>query len=306
MTNARRGCRSAIRAATRGATRSIARASALTLSVAFVAASTSVLSAVDPAAPLDDDCWSESFVEEWNELDLVDPETGKGRWKPAYIWGSEVVINEELQYYLDPGVFRANPFSVKDGVLAIEARPTPHRLSDKVLDQPYVSGVLTTETSFSQRHGRFEIVAKPPAGSGLWAAFWLLPSFDRWPKGVAILPEIDVMEFLGDAPNTFHTTLHTNQTGKLTSHPYDHTVKTPLSDDFHRYSVVWTPEQVHWYLDRQRVASHPTPDDFTRPVHFLLNLAVGGTWPGPPDDSTVFPARYLIDSVRAWRDNGEC
>ncbi|MCK5923760.1 MAG: family 16 glycosylhydrolase, partial [Methylococcales bacterium] len=103
-----------------------------------------------------------------------------------------------------------------------------------------------------------------------------------------------------------HTTLHTNQTGKLTSHPYDHTTSDDLTKDFHLYSVVWTKERVYWYLDGDPVASHPTPDDYKRPVHFLLNLAVGGSWPGAPDDKTEFPARYRIDKVVAWEENGSC
>ena len=264
--------------------------------------------AIDPEADLDDACWDESFVDEFDSLALhrAGGSWEPGQWKPGYIWPADVIINEELQYYVDPNALRHSPFSIEDGVLVIEARPTPGAISAHVAGQPYVSGVLTTEKSFSQRYGRFEAMLQPPAGQGLWSAFWLLPSFDQWPEGVAVLPEIDVMEFLGHQPRTVHTTLHTNQTGELTSHPYDHTVEQDLSAGFHRYSVVWTPEAVHWYLDRRHLVSHPAPEDFTRPVHFLLNLAVGGTWPGPPDDSTVFPARYRIDSVRAFTDPGRC
>ncbi len=261
--------------------------------------------AIDPEAPLDDACWQESFVEEFDTLDLVGAD-GAGRWTTRYYWPRDVIINEELQYYVDPASAPWSPFSVEDGVLAIEARPTPDSMRDEVEGQSYVSGVLTTQTSFAQKHGRFEAVARVPEGRGLWSAFWLLPSFESWPEGVAVLPEIDVMEHIGHEPNTFHTTLHTNQTGELTSHPYDHTGDDDLTQGFHRYSVVWTPERVHWYLDREHVASHPTPADFTRPVHFLLNLAVGGTWPGAPDASTRFPARYLVDSVRAYVADEDC
>lgn len=279
---------------------------ALAVAVALAAAPGLAPAAIDPAAPLDDACWTESFVEEFDELDLVEVDGGGGRWTTRYIWPRDVIINEELQYYTDPATQSPSPFSVEDGVLAITARPTPESLRDEVEGQPYVSGVLTSRGSFSQLHGRFEVVAKVPEGRGLWSAFWLLPTHARWPEGVAVLPEIDVMEHLGHEPGTYHTTLHTNQSGELTSHPYDHTLPEPLTDDFHRYSVVWTPQTVHWYLDRVRVSSHPTPADFTAPVHFLLNLAVGGTWPGAPDASTRFPARYLVDSVRAFVDSGDC
>jgi len=263
----------------------------------------SVEAAIDPLADLDDACWEQSFVDEFDTLTL---HAQGGQWTPGYIWPADVIINEEQQYYVDPGALRHSPFSIDDGVLEIRAEPTPAAIAAHVAGQPYVSGVLTTQKGFSQKHGRFEAILQPPAGQGLWSAFWLLPSFDQWPAGVAVLPEIDVMEFLGHQPRTVHTTLHTNQTGELTSHPYDHTFEENLSEGFHRYSVVWTDEAVHWYLDRRHLVSHPTPADFTQPVHFLLNLAVGGTWPGSPDDTTVFPARYRIDSVSAFTDAGRC
>lgn len=260
------------------------------------------------AAPerLSDHCWDQTFVDNFDVLKLEDPATGQTGWKTAYIWPRDVIINNEMQYYVDPDIHGVNPFSINDGVLRISATKTPSALLPKVAQQPYLSGVLTTENGFSQQYGRFEARLKVPRGKGLWSAFWLLPSFDQWPKGIAILPEIDVMEAIGHELRSFHTTLHTNQTGKLTSHPYDHTVPPVLSDDFHLFSVVWTPDNVTWYFDRQQMAQHPTPKDFTRPVHFLLNLAVGGSWPGEPDNRTRFPAHFDIDYVKAWRTNGSC
>ncbi|NND91918.1 MAG: glycoside hydrolase family 16 protein [Granulosicoccus sp.] len=256
--------------------------------------------------PLNDSCWELSFEDSFDELSLWKEESSEGLWRTRYIWPRDVIINEEQQFYIDPQVHGVSPFTVVDGVLSITATPTPAALQDKVSGQPYISGVLTTEKSFNQKYGRFEVSAQPPKGQGLWSAFWLLPSFNQWPEGVAVLPEIDVMEHLGHQPATYHTTLHTNQTGPLTSHPYHHSQGADLSDDFHLYSVVWTPESVSWFLDGQWKASHPTPEDFTRPVHFLLNLAVGGSWPGSPDATTEFPAKFRIDFVRAWNDNGAC
>lgn len=259
--------------------------------------------------PLDDACWQETFVDDFDELDLRDESAGAvdddGRWRTRYIWGRDTIINHELQYYIDPVEHGLSPFAVDEGTLSIIARRTPAELADAVGRQGYVSGVLTTEKSFSQKYGRFEAHARIPSGRGLWSALWLLPSFDSWPEGVAVLPEIDIMESLGHTPDVLHTTLHTNQTGELTSHGYE-TRANDLSLDFHLYSVVWTPESVTWFLDRKPVARHPTPADFTRPVHFLLNLAVGGGWPGAPDADTVFPAKYQIDYVRAWKDSGTC
>lgn len=256
--------------------------------------------------PLDDACWDTSFEEDFDTLSLWNQTNGQGLWRSRYIWPRETIINNEQQFYIDPTEQGESPFIVDDGVLSIEAKPTPRELSSQVAGQPYISGVLTTEKSFNQQYGRFEVYAKVPAGRGLWSAFWLLPSFEQWPEGVAVLPEIDVMEHLGHQARTYHTTLHTNQTGALTSHPYEHTMKERLTDDFHLYSVVWTAESISWYLDGQWKASHPTPKDFTRPVHFLLNLAVGGNWPGSPDATTQFPAHFDIDYVKAWVDNKAC
>ena len=256
--------------------------------------------------PLDDACWTTSFDEPFDALSLRNAANPAGLWHTRYIWGRETIINNEQQFYIDPNEHGVSPFSTENGLLTIEAFPTPRALRGVVSGQPYVSGVLTTEKSFSQQYGRFEAYAQVPAGQGLWSAFWLLPSFDQWPDGIAVLPEIDVMEHLGHQKNTFHTTLHTNQTGPLTSHPYDHTKRADLTADFHLYSVVWTPESVRWYMDGEWVAEHPTPEDFTRPVHFLLNLAVGGNWPGSPDATTEFPAQFKVDYVRAWTHNEGC
>ncbi len=254
----------------------------------------------EPPKTIDADCWVNSFNDEFDTLDFWDSETNSGQWKTSYIWDRDTIINEELQYYIDPKEHGVSPFSVSDGILHIIADKTPASLQQQVKGQKYISGVLTTEKGFSQKYGRFEVFAKVPSGKGLWSAFWLLPSFDQWPEGIAILPEIDVMEYLGNEGNTYHTTLHTNQNGPLESHPYHHTLKIDPSEDFHLYSVIWTSEKVEWYFDEELVASHQTPKDYTEPVHFLLNLAVGGTWPGAPDANTRFPAKYSIDYVRAY------
>lgn len=277
----------------------------LCLLAALTAWNTDVL-AQSGRQTLDNSCWEMSFEEPFDKLSLWSDDNPAGLWRTQYIWSRETIINDEQQFYIDPEQHGVSPFSINDGILSITATPTPRALRGVVEGQPYVSGVLTTEKSFSQQYGRFDVRAQPPEGQGLWSAFWLLPTFKQWPEGVAVLPEIDVMENLGHQPNTYHTTLHTNETGELTSFPFDHTMKADLTRDFHVYSVVWTPKTVSWYLDGEWKASHPTPADYTKPVHFLLNLAVGGTWPGSPDATTEFPARFNIDYVRAWTDNGTC
>lgn len=258
-----------------------------------------------PAETLNDACWETSFFEPFDRLRLADSASGEG-WTTQYIWPRDVIINEELQYYVDPATHPVNPFSIDNGVLTISATPTPRQLLETTNAQPFISGVLTSRNWFEQYTGRFEVRAQVPKGQGLWSAFWMLPTHERWPEGVAVLPELDVMEHLGHEPRTFHTTLHTNQTGPLTSHPYDHNGLSDLTRGFHLYTTVWTDSTVSWYLDGTLKATHPTPKDFNTPKHFLLNLAVGGTWPGAPDNRTRFPAEYKVDFVRAMTPNGEC
>jgi len=256
--------------------------------------------------PLDDACWQQTFNEEFNELSLWDPATGQGRWKTSYIWDRDVIINNELQYYVDPRLHTHSPFSTNDGILTVTALPTPPAIKKHVGKSEYVSGLLTTQKDFSQRYGRFEMRAQVPAGRGLWPAFWLLPSFDQWPQGVDILPEIDIMEFIGSELTTYHTTVHSNATGELKSYPYDHNNLGDLSNSFHTYSVVWDKNMISWYLDNKLMVSHPTPSDLHSPMHFLVNLAIGGNWAGRPDASTPFPANYRIDYIRAYTKRTSC
>ncbi len=270
---------------------------------------TALLLATDSmAAPqqhLNDACWDTTFFEPFDELRLAKLGDPNG-WTTQYIWDRNTIINQELQYYVDPRVHAINPFNVDDGVLSITAIKTPTRMLDTTQNQPYISGVLTSRNWFEQKYGRFEAFAKVPKGKGLWSAFWMLPTHASWPQGVAVLPELDIMEQIGDQLGTYHTTLHTNQTGQLTSAPYDHNKLGDLSQNFHLYSAVWTEQDISWYLDGKLVATHPSPADFNTPKHFLLNLAVGGSWSGSPDQSTRFPAEFKVDYVKAMKPNGGC
>ncbi len=273
--------------------------------IAVAAASVNAPTVAEPKQRLNDQCWNTTFFEPFDELRLASSDNTQG-WTTQYIWDRSTIINNELQYYVDPTTHPVNPFNVDDGILTISATRTPRDLLNRTADQQFTSGVLTSRNWFEQKHGRFEVLAQVPKGQGLWSAFWMLPTHAQWPQGIAVLPELDVMEHLGHQVGTYHTTLHTNQTGKLTSHPYDHNQLGNLTEGFHLYSAVWTDTEVSWYLDGQLKATHPTPKDFDHPKHFLLNLAVGGSWPGSPDSRTHFPANYKIDFVRAMEPNGSC
>jgi beta-glucanase (GH16 family) len=185
-----------------------------------------------------------------------------------------------------------NPRSVNKGVLEIAASPTPNAASTSPADYPYISGLITTQPSFSQTYGYFEMRAQLPQGSGLWPAFWMLPQDQSWP------PEIDVVESVGD-PGRVYMTAH-SRFGK--SEAVEARI-TPRA--FHVFAVSWDDRQLIWYIDGVEIGRVPTPADMHKPMYLLANLAVGGSWPGAPDTATRPEAKLMIDYIRAYRFNND-
>jgi len=215
---------------------------------------------------------------------------GIGHWMTQYPYSGRYARSltaSELEYYSDASV-GANPFATgKDG-WDIQAQPGPNPLN-----LPYVSGLITTFHSFSQLYGYFEMRAQLPRGRGLWPAFWMLPTSKKWP------PEIDVMEMIGHEPTKIYVSIHDKLDGKETAATT--AVAIPdASQAFHTYAVDWEPSTITWYFDDKPVASQPTPDSLHAPMFLLINLGVGGKWPGPPDATTPFPAHYRLAYVRAY------
>jgi beta-glucanase (GH16 family) len=130
--------------------------------------------------------------------------------------------------------------------------------------------------------------ARIPHGKGLWPAFWLLPADMSWP------PEIDVMESIGDARRVYMTTHSAAQPAKGGEASVEPGV-------FHTFAVSWDAKQVVWYIDGREAKRDPTPPDLHKPMFLLANLAVGGSWPGMPDERTAFPAALEIDAIRAYQ-----
>lgn len=231
-------------------------------------------------------------------------------------WGGLRTLpgNGELQLYVDPNFapspFGVNaqgfadaspeagvaplgldPFRIETGALVISATRTPAAL-EKVVDRPYVSGLVTTEPSFTQRYGYFETRAKLAAGRGLWPAFWLvsLTHAEHF--------EIDVFEMLGHEPMTIYQSTHRGDHGVHLRRD----LGFDTSSDWHRYGVKWTPQMLAWYVDGKETAR--TDGAMFRdapPMYMLANLSVGGNWPGNPDASTPFPAEMRIEYLRAYR-----
>jgi len=197
---------------------------------------------------------------------------------------------------------------IQNGNLVITAIKENYTGADGV-SRNYTSARLKTQGHFAQAYGRFEAHIKIPAGQGMWPAFWMLGSdIDNvgWPK----CGEIDVMENVGKEPGIVHGSLHgpsaAGRTSDLTA-----TFSLPpgqrLSDDFHLYAAEWEPGTVRFYLDSNLYATFTGakwPEGgmwvFDHPFYIILNVAVGGDWPGPPDETTAFPQSMLVDYVRVY------
>ncbi len=240
-----------------------------------------------------------------------------GVWVPG--WG-----NEELQEYTAD----ARNVSVRDSVLSIRA------LRDASSPGGFTSARLRTRDAdgralFAQRYGRFEFRARVPHGKGLWPAIWMLPLEDHYGRWAAS-GEIDVMEVCGDAGSEVLGSLHYGCvfperelcTRRLLLAPEESLA------DWHCYAVEWEPGRISWEFDGRVWASqdfwwscghtvdgrgrrprseqelHAWPAPFDRPFYIVMNIAVGGNFPGAPDDTTPFPAELQVDYVRVYERRG--
>lgn len=172
----------------------------------------------------------------------------------------------------------------------------------------YSSARIKTRGKFERAYGRFEARMKLPKGQGIWPAFWMLGNnIDEagWPA----CGEIDVMENIGREPSTAHGTLHGPgySGGDGVGASYELRGAT-FSEDFHVFAVEWEPGSIRWYVDGNLYQTR-TPADlpqgrewvFDHPFFLLLNVAVGGEWPGSPDATTRFPQKIFVDYVRVYQ-----
>ncbi|MET8258564.1 family 16 glycosylhydrolase [Micromonospora sp. NPDC005205] len=208
-------------------------------------------------------------------------------------WG-----NNERQYYTNS---TSNAVHDGQGNLVITARrDNPANYQCHYGRCEYTSARLLTAATFTQTYGRFEARIKIPRGQGTWPAFWMLGTGGGWPDA----GEIDVMENIGREPNTVYGTVHGpgySGAGGITG---SRTLGAPLADTFHTYRVDWEPNVITWYVDG--VQYHRVDPArlggsrwvFDHPFFMILNVAVGGNWPGYPDGSTQFPQQMLVDYVR--------
>jgi beta-glucanase (GH16 family) len=218
-----------------------------------------------------------------------------GKWVAetgGHGWG-----NQELQYYTG----RPDNLRVEDGKLVIEARREDYKGSR------YTSARIKTAGLVERTYGRYEARILIPRGQGIWPAFWML-GVDAGKQGWPRSGEIDIMENIGKEPNLVHGTLHGPGYAGANAFGRPQALKEgSYADDWHVFAVEWEPGEIRWYRDG--ILYHTArPDNvpggdwvFEQPFYVLLNLAVGGAWPGNPDAATVLPQRMLVDYVRVYR-----
>ena len=212
--------------------------------------------------------------------------------------------NGEMQFYVD----RKENIRVEDGFLVIEA--IKGKFGAAGVEKEFTSGRVRTKRHASWLYGRIEVRAKLPQGRGVWPAIWMLPEKDVY-GGWAASGEIDIMELVGHEPDTVHGTLHHGDSWPKNVHtgsPFK--LKQGIfADGFHTFAIEWEKGAIRWYVDGELYqtqtqwssAGGKFPAPFDQPFHLLLNVAVGGGWPGPPDAATVFPQRMTVDYVRVYQ-----
>ena len=238
--------------------------------------------------------WSDEFDGTQLDPETWFFETGDGSQYGIPGWG-----NNELQWYLP------NSAELDNGSLVITAR------EESSNGRNYTSARINTRDRFALRYGRVEARIRLPGGQGLWPAFWMLPQ-DNVYGGWAASGEIDIMEAvnLGESGgNSIHGTIHYGgEWPRNTFSGSAYVVPMDATRNFHVYAVEWDPTEIRWYVDDVVYAAQNNwqpenmafPAPFDEHFYILLNVAVGGNWPGSPDGSTVFPVTMEVDYVRVY------
>lgn len=187
--------------------------------------------------------------------------------------------NNELQAYMTENV------TVSEGILYLTAD-----INSKNNRKEYSSGMIETLNKDEFLYGKIEIRASIPAGKGLFPAIWMIPE-----KGNFY--EIDILESIGSESSIIYGGNHYYYKGKRIKKFNSLTINDP--QDFHVYSVEWMPDEIVWYVDNN--VFHQTNNGIpNKAMYLILNLAVGGNWPGSPDSKTVFPSNFKIDYIRVY------
>lgn len=245
----------------------------------------------------------------WQD-EFTTPSLDLTKW--SYIINGDGGGNNELQYYTNSP---ANSY-IQNGIFTIKA------IKQQMEGRAYTSARVHTQGKFSFTYGRVDVCAQLPIGQGLWPGIWMLPedsSYGTWP----LSGEIDIMEMIGQNPNTVFGSL--NYGDPWPGNKYvtkNYTLPSGnFSQGYHVFSIEWSPNQIQWFVDGNLYATQ-TPSNlgqcyssqacpngapcacpwrFNKPFYLLLNVAVGGSLPGPPNNSTVFPQTMNVHYVRVYQ-----
>jgi beta-glucanase (GH16 family) len=271
------------------------------------------LAAATPTTPLS---LKRTFFDGFDSLDLKSK-----RWTPHYNGGYDATsktflgydwvvkrtqaAGHEQQLYVDPdfkGLSQTslglNPFVVEGGVLRVIAQRVPASLRPQLSNFEYMSGVLTTRESFSQRYGYFEAHMKVPSTQALLPAFWMMPVVNTWP------PELDIMEAPTHQKGVIQNTVHWVDAKGAVNSSGCKIAYGDYSSGFHQYGALWTAEKIVYYIDRVPVSQILTPPGLNVPMYMQFNLAVGGDWVGAATAATPIPAEMLVNAVAAYSVEG--
>ncbi|MBM7541160.1 beta-glucanase [Amphibacillus cookii] len=255
---------------------------------------------VDRSSDPESDGWELTWSDEFdgNEINMDNwsfDEPTNGRW------------NDEIQSYTEDNAW------VEDGSLIIEAREEDITEEDGQVYH-YSSSKLWTQDKQTLTYGRVDVRAKLPEGQGMWPAIWMMPNnepfYGTWP----VSGEIDIMELLGHEPDTVHGAVHFGAPHRSIEGTYRLEDGTTFADDYHVFSIEWEPGEIRWYVNdvhyhtaNDWFTKHPDhadaytyPAPFDQPFMLILNISVGGGWPGNPDETTVFPQQMAVDYVRFY------
>ena len=236
--------------------------------------------------------WQDEFDKDSLDLTKWSREIG------GHGWG-----NNELQFYTDSD---SNSY-VENGNLVVKAQVVPQGIGSSKGLRYYSSARLRTYGKGDWKYGRIEVKAKVASGQGIWPAIWMLPTdwlFGGWPSS----GEIDIMEHVGYDLGVVHGSVHTEA--------YNHKINTQRSSarkianvdtEFHVYSIIWDKDKISFFIDDVQYFLFENDQQgnyktwpFDQRFHLLINIAVGGDWPGNPDNSTNFPRKMLVDYVRVY------
>ncbi|HVE27504.1 MAG TPA: family 16 glycosylhydrolase, partial [Sporichthya sp.] len=242
------------------------------------------------------DGWNLVFSDEFSDTTL-----DSSKWHTCFYWAPttcSIESNNELELYT------ANNVSEASGSLKLEARKQ-NAVAWNGKTYNYTSGMVSTGGSpysspakapgFTFTYGYVEARVKVPAGKGMWPALWLLPNDHSWP------PEIDVMEIIGSKPTQTNMHYHYTKSDGSDGDIGNAWTGPDFSAGWHTFGVDWEAGSLVWYVDGVERARYTGSAVTSKASYLLLNLAVGGNWPGAPDSTTAFPADYLVDYVRVFQ-----